>query len=390
MSNTNLRNRDTNHGADGFVDGVLHGADKSLRASLLRAALTPLSLLHQIGLEAFLFTYKIGLLRQHRLRRTDGSPVPVVGIGNLTSGGTGKTPMAALVAGGLRDRGHKVVLLSRGHGGANEYRDGGRSVAVVHDGTNVRLGAEEAGDEPRLLAQILGDVPLLVGKDRRESGRVAVARFAPDVVVLDDALQFRELYRDLDIALLDARHPFDNGFLIPRGLLREPPAHLRKAKIVVLTRADRASPAQLADAQTRARRHAPRAALFTATHAPVGWVTGEGEILPLGALGNRRVLLFSGIADGGAFAQTARDLGVNIEYRWDFGDHYKYTPDDVRVLCDIPGVEAAVTTEKDWVKIAPPVWNRDAVPLHALRIVMQTNDDAGLLNEIEAVMRRVK
>ena len=159
----------------------------------------------------------------------------------------------------------------------------------MSDGQSLLLGTEEAGDEPVLLAQTLKDIPLLVGKDRRLSGQLAVDRFAPDVIVLDDALQFRQLQRDLDIALLDARYPFDNGFLLPRGLLREPASHLKKAGIVVFTRSDRAAPDQLEASKAQAGYHAPDAAQFTAAHAPVGWVDTTGVILPLDGLKNRRV-----------------------------------------------------------------------------------------------------
>jgi tetraacyldisaccharide 4'-kinase len=359
-----------------LVEGVLHGRDRSLKASLLRGLLTVAAWLHRVGLEIYLLPFRLGVRKRTRL------PVPVVAIGNLTSGGTGKTPMAALVASRLHSDGRKVVLLSRGHGAA-KGKDGPR---MVSNGENVLLDPGEAGDEPTLLARLLAGVPVVVGKDRRQSGARALSWFAPDVFVLDDALQFWQLERDLDIVLLDAARPFDNGHILPRGLLREPPSHLSRAGVVVLTRADRVEPAALEATRARVQRLAPRADVFTATHAPVAWVRAQdGGLLPTHALAGREVCAFAGIADCGAFVGTVESLGARAVFLRDFGDHHAYTPADVAELAK-GSCDAAVTTEKDLVKVGALWPHESAPPLYALRIGMKLDDPARFLARVKAAV----
>jgi tetraacyldisaccharide 4'-kinase len=364
---------------DAFVEDVLHGGDRSAGATLLRGLLTPPAWLHQAGLEAYLLPYRTGIRKRYRL------PVPVVAIGNLTSGGTGKTPMTAFVAGHLRDEGRRVVVLSRGHGGSRETS---RAPRIVSDWGRALLTPQEAGDEPVLLANLLPGVPVIVGRDRRRSGRLAIERFAPEVIILDDALQYWQLHRDLDIVLLDARHPFDNGYVLPRGLLREPPAHLSRAGIAVLTRADRVTAGELDAAIERVRRSASRAAVFTALHAPLGWFRlSDGALLPTDALCGERLFAFSGIADHSAFRETVDRLGGVLQGEVAFGDHHAYSPASIGELAqrmrDRPS--AVVTTEKDMVKVAP-LWPADAPPLYALRIGMQIDHPKHFFERIDAAL----
>ena len=366
-------------GRDAFVEGVLHGKDRRVRATLLRALLTLLSYGHRTVLETYLLPFRIGLRRRHRLRDAHGRPVQTICIGNLSSGGTGKTPMAQLVAGHLHQTGRRVALLSRGHGGSGEA---GHAPRIVSDGTRTLIGPDDAGDEPTLLAESLPGVPVVVGRDRRRSGRLAVETFAPNVVVLDDALQYWQLERDLDIVLLDARRPFDNGYLLPRGLLREPPAHLARAGIIVLTRADRVTPAEREALLARVAALAPGASVFTATHAPVGWVrASDRALLPLNALAGRSARLFSGIADNQAFRESVESLGVQITDARFFGDHFGYTATDLAAF-DTSGL--TVTTEKDLVKVAA-LWPGPLGDLYALRIDMRVEDEARLFALVEGV-----
>ena len=211
---------------DSFADRVFYSTDPG--PTLLRTVLTPLAWGYQAISNGFLLTERWGLRKRFRPLNVHGQPVPVIVIGNLSSGGTGKTPMAALVVGLLQAQGKRAVLLSRGHGGSNEA---GRVPRIVSDGNQVLLTPGEAGDEPVLLANYLPGVPLVVCRDRRQSAQLAIERFAPDVLVLDDGFQHWRLYRDLDIVLLDAQNPFDNGFVLPRGKLREPPSHLSRAGV---------------------------------------------------------------------------------------------------------------------------------------------------------------
>lgn len=339
--------------------------EKSLRGGLLRLAMAPLAGLHFLGLELYLLPYRLGIRKRYKL------PVPVIAIGNLSSGGTGKTPMAALVGRLLRDEGLRVVLLSRGHGGSHE-RESGAKIVSRGEGT-LLLSAEVAGDEPTLLAQLLPDVPVIVGRDRRVSGALACAEFAPDVLLLDDALQFWQLHRDLDIVLLDARRPFDNGWMLPRGLLREPPFHLRRAGIVVLTRADQVSPEALESAKKLVQRLAPQAALFTATHAPTAWVSRDGGQTPLETLVGQVVVAFSGIADGAAFLHSLERLQLSLKFSCEFGDHHTYNKEETLALIAQAPQGTFVTTEKDLTRLLQ-LWPVEGPPLWALRIQMQVAD----------------
>jgi len=374
--------------SDDLIAGVLSGGDTRPRARLLRALLTPLAWLHQVGLELYLLPFRTGLRRRFRLRDAHGRPFPTIAIGNLSSGGTGKTPMAALVARRLMENGPpgrprvRVALLSRG------YRAEGEKSAVprvVSDGVNLLLDANAAGDEPTLLARLLPGVPVVIGRDRRRSGRLALEKFAPDVIVLDDALQFWQLHRDLDIVLLDARRPFDNGHVLPRGLLREPPRHLNRAGVVVLTRADRATKTELSEARARVVRLAPRAALFTAVHAPTAWMRlPENTALPLDTFAGRDVFVFAGIADFDSFVRTVELLGARTVALKRFPDHHVYSVGDLAELArGAAGCDAIVTTEKDAVKVASwwPPGNANAAapppPLHALRIALKLDDGPG-------------
>ncbi|MGA8180790.1 MAG: tetraacyldisaccharide 4'-kinase, partial [Desulfobacterales bacterium] len=158
---------------------------------------------------------------------------PVVSIGNITAGGTGKTPMAIYVANIARDLGYKVAIISRGYKGKAEKNGG-----IVSDGKALLMTAEIAGDEPYMMAARLRDVPIIVGKNRFKAGRLAIRKFEPDILVLDDGFQHLKLQRDLDLVLLDYRKPFGNGHLLPRGVMREPASALSCAAAIILTRSD--------------------------------------------------------------------------------------------------------------------------------------------------------
>ncbi|MDX1934635.1 MAG: tetraacyldisaccharide 4'-kinase [Capsulimonadales bacterium] len=354
---------------EAFVENVLNGGDHGIGASLLRGLLRVFAFLHRVGLEIYLLPFHLGIRKRYRL------PVPVIAVGNLSSGGTGKTPMTIRIVRFLQQVGLHVVVLSRGHGGTGESRATPR---LVSDGETVLLTPAEAGDEPVLLARSLPGVPVVVCRDRRKSGRLAVERFQPDVIVCDDALQYWQLHRDPDIVLLDTRRPFDNGHVLPRGLLREPPEHLSRAGIVVLTRADRVSDTERQERIALVGRYT-KAPIFTATHEPVDWVrASDGGTLPLETFAGQPVLAVSGIADGNAFADSVRRLGADLVANLAFGDHHRYTRADLDRVAAMANVPVAVTTEKDLVKIAPLLREGDPA-FHALRIGMKIDNETAFL-----------
>lgn len=348
-----------------------------LPAALFRGFLGGCAGLYDIGLEAYLAWERVGLRRRERL------PVPTISIGNLTVGGTGKTPMTQMICRRLQAQGKRVAVLSRGHGGE------GHGVRLVSDGEgDVLLTPDEAGDEPVLLAKTLPHIPVLVGKDRRISGREALRRFAIDALILDDGFQFWQLHRDLDIVLLDARQPFDNGYLLPRGLLREPKRHLRRAGVVVVTRAGGLPEAGRQALAAQVRRLAPDAPLFFADHRPVGLVPVAdfaASLLPLAALAGKRVFAVSAIAQPQSFIETLEQgAGAIVVGQQVWSDHHKFTSSDRQEALRQAGecgAAAIVMTEKDAVKW-PVSDGMGEMPAYALRIEMTVENDADFWKRI--------
>ncbi len=320
-----------------------------------RGTPVPLALLLSAAARLYGLGVRMRSIRYRRPGSVRRLPCRVISIGNLTVGGTGKTPMTLWLAARLREAGHRVAVVSRGYGGGAERRSG-----VVSDGREIRMGTDDAGDEPFMMATRLPGVPVLVGRDRYGSGMRAVRRFGSRVILLDDGFQHRRLARDLDLVLLDAARPFGNGRLLPRGPLREPPEALSRADGIVLTRwAEGGSPPPALG------RYAPSVPVFTSAHAPYAPLflpAGQlppavrpGPINPREVLRGRRVMGVSGIARNDAFAATLRDFGADRFGFLGFPDHHRYTGADLQQVVTMArhiGADLLATTEKDWVRLA--------------------------------------
>lgn len=311
---------------------------------LLATVAWPYGLAHQLRLQM----YTRGWAPVKRL------PCRVLSVGNLTLGGTGKTPLVEALATLLRDRGHRVGVLSRGYGVKNQGQ-----ITVVSDGEQCLVSPEEGGDEPVLLAEHLPGVPIVVGRDRYIAGMVAVERFGVEVVVLDDGFQHIQLARDLDILLLDAIRPLGLGRLFPRGDLREPPSALSRADVIVLTRWE---PGLLVPPPEVKLPHPP-APVFRSQHAPVDLrMLQDGQTLPLASLKNRRILAFCGIGFPESFRRTLERLGAAVVAFFPFPDHHPYTRLELEALARTAaahGAEIMVTTEKDSIRLRrllPLIW----------------------------------
>jgi tetraacyldisaccharide 4'-kinase len=267
-------------------------------------------------------------------------------VGNITLGGTGKTPLVAALAKELCRKGLKAGILSRGYKGAKEGRGG-----VVSDGKRIYQTPLEAGDEPFMLAKMLPSIPVVVGKKRYEMGGYAYERFGMDVLILDDGFQHRRIKRDVDIVLIDARGGFGNGHLFPRGPLREPLTGLRRASHIVLTKAD--TPARLQEIEGVLRCHAPAVPLYHSRYTPSFLrEAASGKIFPPHLVKGKKVFAFAGIADPGYLVELLKRLGADVIHEVHFPDHYRYELKDVRMMCDHRGaVDLFVTTEKDFVKL---------------------------------------
>jgi len=302
-------------------------------------------------------------------KRTYRTTVPVVSIGNLTLGGTGKTPCVEYVARQLRSRDLRVAILSRGYNAAGS--------ATSHNKT------PGPNDEALVLEQNLPDVPHLQSPDRVKLARVAVEELESEILLLDDGFQHRRLHRDLDIVLIDATFPWGGGFLFPRGLLREPVSSLKRAQVIVLTRCDQVEATMVDDLRRQIGRHAPGAVVVETRHGPVGWINAGGEIREgAGEPAALRVAAFCGIGNPEAFRRTLLDLGVDlIDFRI-FPDHHNYSRADVEELHawarKQPENCRIATTQKDLVKLQ--VERLGQHELWALRIQLRVDVGRELLD----------
>lgn len=282
-----------------------------------------------------------------RLLRSRGVACPVVSIGNLTVGGTGKTPATELAVRTLLDLGRRPAVVSRGYGRRTT------GMQIVADTASIRLDAEDAGDEPFLLARRLPGVPVVVGSNRWEAAGLAMERFAVDTIVLDDGFQHRTLAKDLEIVMARVDRPWGNGRLLPAGPLREPLAALARAHLVVVTGVDRAE--DLAEVSAVVRRYAANVPVLGGRYVPTEcWEAGIRRTVPLPALAGTRLLAFAGIAAPHGFERTLAELGVAIEGVIPFPDHHWYSPADVEALearASGLGMDGFITTEKDWVRL---------------------------------------
>lgn len=287
-------------------------------------------------------------LYDRRVLHSRALACPVVSIGNLTMGGTGKTPAVELAVRTLADLGRRPAVVSRG------YRRRSSGVQIVADTASIRLDPEDAGDEPFLLARRLPGVPIVVGSHRYDAARLAVDRFGATAIVLDDGFQHRTLHKDLEVVMVRAERPWGNGRLLPSGPLREPLAALARAHLIVAT--GLAVRADLAEVSATAAQYAPGVPVLAARYAAVEcWEASRMRAVPLAQLAGQRLLGFAGIASPDAFRLTLETLGVATPELVAFADHHWYTPADVVALdaraAAADGVAGLVTTEKDWVRL---------------------------------------
>ena len=334
----------------------------------VRWLLWPLEIFYRIFVRVRVGAYRRGWLQSRRL------PVKVVSVGNLTVGGTGKTPMVLRLADGLRARGLRVAVLTRGYGRRQ------RAPLVMNGRGDVsRYTPDLMGDEPILLARRAPDLTIGVGADRFGLAQqiLAVERDAPPhVFLLDDGFQHLRLARDLDLVLLDATDPFGGGAVLPAGRLREPPRALRRADLIVLTRVGADNETNILDT---VRRHNPRAPVFRASTKLAGVLeAGTHRAANLYVLKQQPVLAFCGLGNPQAFLDDLRRWGFTVVSELVFRDHHRYTVDDLQAIvraADRAGARALVTTEKDMINltVVPP----SRPPMLYCRIELEIEDEAG-------------
>lgn len=367
--------KETLENLEQFAIDVILERRKGARAAMLRSVLFGLSGIYRQLVLLRLFLYRNRILREHNLG------CMVISIGNLTVGGTGKTPVVELFARALQKGGRRVAILSRGYKSVKppvrqrlRSRLAGKKFQspprVVSDGRELLLDSRTAGDEPFMLASNLRDVAVVVDKDRVKAGRHAIREFGADTLLLDDGLQYLKLRHRLDIVLVDRHAPFGNEYLLPRGTLREPPANLRRASYIFITKCDGEANDALI---TRIRRYNRTAEIIECRHRPLyleNMLTRGRE--PLEFLADKYIGTISGIAIPESFEGGLRSLGARVEVVRRYADHHRYSEKEIIDFinrCLHRDLDCIVTTEKDCVRF--PHLQRTDVPIFFLRVEIE-------------------
>ncbi|MFC1465713.1 MAG: tetraacyldisaccharide 4'-kinase [Candidatus Brachytrichaceae bacterium NZ_4S206] len=363
-----------------FVLEVIFEQRRGTRAALLRLLLLGLSRVYGWAIRLRRLLYDLRIFRDATLG------VQVITVGNLTVGGTGKTPVVEKFARELQNQGRTVAILSRGYRSKPPplrqrllnkllFREESTPPRVVSDGKNLLLDSESAGDEPYMLASNLKDVVVLVDKDRVKAGRYAIEKFGCDTLLLDDGYQYWRLAgRRRDIVLLDYQQPFGNEHLLPRGTLREPPTHLARAGTVFITKTGGDTTALRA----RIARYNPTAGIIECVHQPLYFENVfTGERHDLAFIRGLRVASVSGIAQPESFEQSLVKLGAELVYAKRFADHHRFTQQElINVINRSKKRQAAVilTTQKDAVRF--PKLDRRDLPILFMRVEIRITSGA--------------
>ena len=293
---------------------------KGFVASLLKFMLLLLSFLYGLIIRTLIFVSSLDL------KRFD---IRVISVGNITVGGTGKTSLVEFISSRLKKRGYRLAILTRGY---------------------KRKGADSMGDEPRMLSKNLGDIPVIVDKDRERGAKRAIREYNTDTVILDDGMQQWHIKKDLEIVTIDALNPFGNGHMLPRGILRQPLAHLKKADIFVLTKTNLTN--NLDGLVSILNKYNPKALIFESVHHPLGFydIGKPQKLLDINYLKGKEVALLSGIGDPDSFSKLILSLDTKVGLDLRFSDHHNYTFGELEVIAGRvkeKGFETIVTTEKD-------------------------------------------
>jgi tetraacyldisaccharide 4'-kinase len=355
-----------------FVLEVIFEQRRGKRAAFTRGLLWFLSKIFELLIRLRRFLYNVRILRDSTLG------VQVIAIGNLTVGGTGKTPVVEKFARELQDQGRQVAILSRGYRSKPPplsrrlinkllFREDRTPPRIVSDGKSLLLDSETAGDEPYMLASNLRDVVVLVDKDRVKAGRYAIEKFGCDTLLLDDGFQYWKLRgRRRDIVLIDCQQPFGNERMLPRGTLREPPRHLSRASTIFITKSD-GNTEQL---RKRIAQYNATAPIIECIHHPLYFEdVFTGERLGLEFLAGKKVASLSGIAQPESFEKSLIGIGAELVYSKRFADHHRFSQQEVINAINRSKkrqAEIIVTTQKDAVRF-PKVDRRD-LPILFMRV----------------------
>ena len=323
----------------------------------------------------------------------------VISIGNITLGGTGKTPLVQMLATELKQKGHKVAILSRGYKRKNKrytcLTDKQALYVKPASPPACRQGRaggryEDMGDEPYMLSRRLIGIPVVVNKDRLKAAKTAISDFGADTLILDDGFQQWRIKKDLEIVAVDAVCPFGNSRMLPRGILREPLSCLRRADILVITKINLASNTQ--DTKDTLARLNPRALVVQAGHKPLGFYKlGDlsGNMFLPDEFSKKQVSLVCGIADPASFEKLISQMGIEVGLTFRFTDHHNYTQNDINKivnLCKQKGINNIITTEKDSVRLSAISYQLSAISYFVLRIESQILEYETFFNRVHSLL----
>jgi len=328
----------------------------------------PASLIYGTGIIIRNILYNNSILKRYSV------DTPVISIGNISVGGTGKTPLVEFIAGKLSGHGCRTVIVSRG------YKRKGKGVTTVHDGRGFLVSPELAGDEPYLLAKRLSDTPVIVGKDRYQACLYAQNLFKPDVLILDDAFQHRRLKRNIDIVVIDSTNPWGNRSLLPGGPLREPLSSLKRADLVVLSRINESENTERILKKIESITSAP---VVLSGYKPESWVQLNNSVYNLETLKDKPVLAFTATGNPDSFKKTLKDTSVHLKEFISFKDHHWFTKKDIDKItakAKAQNAEALVTTEKDMVRLYE--MKKISLPVYSLRIQVDIMNGINYFNTI--------
>jgi tetraacyldisaccharide 4'-kinase len=322
-----------------------------------------ISLIYLVAVKIRIILFQSGVLKPRRLPRR------VVSVGNITAGGTGKTPMVLALARVFQRENLRVAILSRGY-----KRKSSSRITLVSDGKEILSSVAEAGEEAYFLAKELKGVIVAVGKNRYRTGQYLLRKFDIDLFILDDGFQHLNLHRDSNILLLDAEKPFGNGFLLPRGLLREPTDGIKRATLSLLTRKGLFEDTSESYSTLSNFGMIPT---YLVSFVPDGFRdVATSEHFSIESLEGRSALLVSGIGNPTAFRNLAEACKIKVVRELVFPDHHLYQPDDIDAIYDIArsrNVELVITTDKDAVKLTS--CKRSDIPMLVLKLKMKTGSD---------------
>lgn len=384
-----IRSTDRTGGFQTFFYQMTHNqASKNIFVRAFIFFLQLLSYVYGLIINIRSGAYHIGMFKTKRL------DCFVISLGNITVGGTGKTPTAQQLARRIRDMGYTVVILNRGYR-AKWHGD----VGVVSDGKNILMEAADAGDEAYMLAKHLPNVPVLIGAERSVTGQYAVEKFGAEVAILDDGFQHWQVERDLDIMLVDAVNVFGNEYMLPRGTLREPLSHIERADVCLMTKVDQAADGSCSYIREKINRYNNKALIIESIHQPKSlidlsdWkdnIASDG--VPVEEIAGKRVVAVSAIGNPASFEQTISGVGAEIIESVRFPDHHDYTADEMLEVMEQAaqdGAEAILITEKDAVKV-PELSNMSTpsgrkVPIYVLAIAVKITKGE---REFNAMLKR--